>query len=213
VKVRGFRIELGEIESVLGEHAAVKNVIVLAKEVRPGDTRLVAYVVSANKDRPTIEDLREFMRSRLPDYMLPATFVFLDEMPLTPSGKIDRKVLPMPDLSRPELQVEYVEARNETEEKLVKICRDLLNVDKVGVYDNFFDLGGHSLLATQFMSRLRDQFNVEIPLRTLFEKPTVDELAQVVEAAAQSTRAPIPAIKAVSREGRKVRLSSIQKDG
>ena len=212
VKVRGFRIELGEIEAVLDEHPAVKNVIVLAKEVRPGDTRLVAYVVSANEDRPTIEDLREFMRSRLPDYMLPATFVFLDDMPLTPSGKIDRKVLPVPDLSRPELQVEYVEARNETEEKLVNICRDLLNVDKVGVYDNFFDLGGHSLLATQFMSRLRDQFNVEIPLRTLFEKPTVDELAQVVEAAAQSTRASIPAIKAVSREGRRRKLSEIQKN-
>ncbi|MBN1481964.1 amino acid adenylation domain-containing protein [candidate division KSB1 bacterium] len=213
VKVRGFRIELGEIEAVLSEHPSVQNVIVLAKEIRQDDTRLVAYCVFETTEKPTVDDLRLYMKNRLPDYMVPATFVYLDEMPLTPSGKIDRKALPAPDLSRPDLQVEYVAPRNETEEKLVEICQELLRVDKVGVNDNFFDLGGHSLLATQFMSRMRTQFHVELPLRVLFEQPTVAGLAEAVEhAKLTAPKEDIPAITAVSRESRRRKLADIQTD-
>mgnify|MGYP006277890017 CR=1 FL=1 len=213
VKVRGFRIELGEIESVLDDHPAIKNVIVLPKQVRADDVRLVAYIVVDAEQKPSVNDLRHFMSQRLPDYMVPATFVFLESMPLTPSGKIDRHALPMPDLSRPELHVEYVAPRNDTEEKLVEICKDLLRIDKVGVNDNFFDLGGHSLLATQFMSRMRDQFSVELPLRVLFEKPTVAGLAEAVEEAKMTApKEDIPAIKAVSRDRRRRKLSDIKQD-
>ena len=213
VKVRGFRIELGEIEAVLDEHPRVRDVIVLAKEVRQDDVRLVAYLVFNSDEKPTVNDLRGYIKNLLPDYMVPATFVYLDEMPLTPSGKIDRKALPVPDLSRPDLQVEYVAPRNETEEKLVAICMDLLQLKKVGVNDNFFDIGGHSLLATQFMSRMRDQFHVELPLRTLFEKPTVAALAEAVDEAKLTAPAEqIPTITAVSRERRRRKLNDIKTD-
>ncbi len=213
VKVRGFRIELGEIEAVLDDHPQVRDVIVLAKEVRQDDTRLVGYLVFHGQEKPPVDELRYYMKTRLPDYMVPATFVYLDEMPLTPSGKIDRKALPQPDLSRPDLQVEYVAPRNDTEEKLVEICMDLLQLKKVGVNDNFFDIGGHSLLATQFMSRMRDLFHVELPLRTLFEKPTVAALAEAVEEAKLTAPTEqIPTIQAVSRDRRRRKLNDITND-
>lgn len=215
VKVRGFRIELGEIEAVLGEHPLVKDVIVLAKKVRADDARLVAYLVLDIGEKPAVEEMRAFVRARLPEYMTPASFVFLDAMPLTPSGKIDRHALPMPDLTRSDLQVEYVEPRNEAEAFIADICRELLSVDKVGVNDNFFDLGGHSLLATQLMSRIRNKFGVEVPLRVLFEQPTVAGLAESVAELKMTApnREETPAITAVSREGRRKKLSAIRADG
>jgi amino acid adenylation domain-containing protein len=180
VKVRGFRIELGEIELVLEEHPAIRDVVVLAREDIPGDQRLVAYLIEKDKGFLKIGELRNHLRDHLPDYMIPATFLTLEEFPLTPNGKIDRKALPIPDHSRPELEGEYVAPRNEIEEKIAAICVDLLNIDRVGIYDSFFDLGGHSLLATQFISRLEEMFEVEVPLRNIFDKPTVADLAEFI---------------------------------
>jgi len=178
VKVRGFRIELGEIEAVLAKTDQVQDVFVMVREDSPGDQRIVAYL--AAKAELNVDELREKISSDLPDYMIPSAFVLLDEFPLTPSGKIDRKALPKPELSREQLGSDYVAPRNETEEKLVAIVSELLNVEQVGVHDNFFKLGGHSLLATQFISRVSEAFDVEIPLVSIFEKPTVAQLAETV---------------------------------
>jgi acyl carrier protein len=182
VKVRGFRIELGEIEAVLEQHPDVQSTAVLAREDTPGDKRLVGYVVSKPDRELEINDLRSALRARLPEYMTPMHWVILEQMPLTPSNKIDRKALPAPDISRDTLAREYVAPRNATEEKLCAIAMELLNLDKVGVHDSFFELGGHSLLATQFVSRVRSSFDVELSLRTLFGKPTVAEIAREIEA-------------------------------
>jgi len=182
VKVRGFRIELGEIEAALEQHPDVQSTAVLAREDTPGDKRLVGYVVPKPDRTLEINDLRSALRARLPEYMTPLHWVILEQMPLTPSNKIDRKALPAPDISRDNLAREYVAPRNATEEKLCAIAMELLNLDKVGVHDSFFELGGHSLLATQFVSRVRSSFDVELPLRTLFGKPTAAEIAREIEA-------------------------------
>ena len=210
VKVRGFRIELGEIEAVLGQHPDVQNGVVVAREDIPGDKRLVAYVVPEDETAPSVEELRSFLRQTLPEYMVPSAFVTLEAMPLSPSGKVDRRALPAPEGIRPELEREYVAPRNETEEKLAAMCAELLGVDRVGVYDSFFDLGGHSLLATQFISRVRDAFQVELPLRSLFEHPTVDELAEEIGNTRRIAPEPgTPTITRVSRESRRVKRSEL----
>lgn len=179
VKLRGYRIELGEIETRLIEHPAIEDVVVLARESNSGDKQLVAYVV-AKGTAPESASLREFLKTRLPEYMLPSAFVFLKAFPLTPNGKVDRKALPEPDLAG-RLATQFVAPRTATEEILVGLWSEVLKVPQVGVHDNFFDLGGHSLLATQVMSRLPKLLRVELPLRTLFEAPTVAQLAGVVE--------------------------------
>ncbi len=181
VKVRGFRIELGEIEAVLTNHEKIRDAAVLVRQDAPGEQRLVAYYVTEDGQPLVTNALKNFLKQELPDYMIPSVFVHLEAMPLTPNGKVDRKALPAPEQSRRDLESEYVAPRNETEQKLTEIVAQLLNLEKVGVYDNFFDLGGHSLLATKFMSRIRESFNAELPLRTLFEKPTVAELAEAIE--------------------------------
>jgi len=180
VKVRGFRIELGEIEAVLTGFEEIRDVAVLAREDQPGDQRLVAYYVSANAQVLDMAELRTQLKMQLPDYMIPVIFMHLEQMPLTSSGKIDRKALPVPELSREALATEYVAPRNETEEKLSAIVIDLLKIEKAGINDNFFELGGHSLLATQFISQIRDQFEIEIPLRKLFESPTISGMGEAI---------------------------------
>jgi len=180
VKVRGFRIELGEIEAVLKDHSNILDAAAIVREDKPGDKRIVAYLIADAGKELTVGELRSYLRERLPEYMVPSAFMTLDEFPLSPSGKVDRKRLPAPDLSRPELGSEFVAPRNETEEKLASICAELLNLEKVGVYDNFFELGGHSLLATQFIAHIRDDFQVELPLRILFESPTIADLAMKI---------------------------------
>jgi len=162
VKVRGFRIELGEIEAVLSHYEQIKDLTVIAREDTPGDKRLVAYIVPADSAELDVNQLRSFMRERVPDYMVPSAFVVLEALPLTPNGKVDRKALPKPEISRDDLSAEYVAPRNETEEKIAAIVGELLNIEKVGINDNFFELGGHSLLATQFLSRLKTAFQVEL---------------------------------------------------
>jgi amino acid adenylation domain-containing protein len=202
VKVRGVRIELGEIEAALRGHPAVQEAAVLAREDRPGDKSLVAYVVARGENHLTTSELRRFLQGKLPDYFLPTVFVTLSSFPLTASGKIDRRSLPAPDRSRPELEKPYVAPRSTTERALVEIWTEVLSVERVGVEDNFFELGGHSLLATQVISRLRHQFQVELPLRELFEEPTVANLARVIDRARSGEwAAPGPPIVPASREG------------
>ncbi len=199
VKVRGFRIELGEIEAALKDHPDIRDAAAIVREDKPGDKRIVAYLITeANKDL-TVGELRSYLRERLPEYMVPSAFMTLAEFPLSPSGKVDRKKLPAPDLSRPELGSEYVAPRNETEEKLAAICAELLNLKQVGVYDNFFELGGHSLLATQVISHIRDEFQVELPLRTLFEFPTIADLALKVQESPKISEADQIPIEAAER--------------
>jgi amino acid adenylation domain-containing protein len=156
VKIRGFRIELGEIEAVLGQHPAVDEAVVVVREDVPGNKRLVAYVVVNQATAPTIPHLQQFLKQKLPEYMVPSAFVTLDSLPLTPNGKIDRRALPVPDTSRPFGEGAYVAPQTPVEEMLAGIWAQVLEVKQVSIHDNFFDLGGHSLLATQLISRLRD---------------------------------------------------------
>jgi amino acid adenylation domain-containing protein len=180
VKVRGFRIELGEIEAVLAEHAAVRQAVVLAREDVPGDKRLVAYVVPADASFTDTGPLRAFLRVRLPDYMLPAAYVLLERLPLTPNDKVDRRALPAPHYGRDEAGDTFVPPRNALEETIAEVWCEVLELDRVGVHDNFFELGGHSLLSAQVLARLTRLLPVELPLRRIFEAPTIAELAQDV---------------------------------
>jgi amino acid adenylation domain-containing protein len=194
VKIRGFRIELGEIEAVLSEHPQVRETVVLAREEDPGDPsaslmmdkQIVAYIISRKEQACTINELRSFLRRKLPEAMVPTAFVFLDAFPRTPNGKLDRGALPTPNESRPELERSFVAPRTPAEELLAEIWAEVLKVERVGIHDNFFDLGGHSLKATQVVSKIRGTLQVEIPLRDLFENPTVAELALKIEHSASS---------------------------
>ncbi|MHC0062944.1 non-ribosomal peptide synthase/polyketide synthase [Nostoc sp. UIC 10890] len=177
VKIRGFRIELGEIETVLRQHSEVNTVVVIAREDTTGDKRLVAYIVPQKEVTPTVSVLRQFLKAKLPEYMVPNAFVMLESMPLTLNGKVDHRALPTPDLHS-EFKDKYVAPRTPSEEMLAQIWAQVLKVERVGIYDNFFELGGHSLLATQLVSRIRNIFKLELPLRELFAAPTVSELAR-----------------------------------
>jgi amino acid adenylation domain-containing protein len=181
VKVRGFRIELGEIESILFQHPSVQYAVVLCREDTPGEKQLVAYVVSTAKDLLSKTKLRAFLHQKLPDYMIPTVFMMLDALPLKPNGKIDRGALPVPDNLREQLETIFVPPRTPIEDLLVGIWGDLLKVEKIGVHDNFFALGGHSLLATQVIARLRQALELDIPLRTLFEHPTIAQFAREID--------------------------------
>jgi acyl carrier protein len=183
VKIRGFRIELGEIKTVLSKHPAVREAVVVARDDNPGDKRLVAYVVPRREPVPTISELRSFLKEKLPEHMVPSAFVFLDTLPLTPNGKVDRKVLPAPDRQTATQENPLVPPSTSGQKMIAEIWAKVLKVDRVGIHDNFFDLGGHSLLATQVISRLRDAFQLELPVRVLFERPTIEELALTVEEA------------------------------
>ncbi|HEX2189970.1 MAG TPA: amino acid adenylation domain-containing protein, partial [Longimicrobiaceae bacterium] len=180
VKVRGFRVELGEIEDVLLRHPGVRDAAVAAREDEPGRVRVVAYVVPAG-EAPPPAGLQRWLAAELPDYMVPSAFVALDRLPLTPSGKVDRRALPAPGAGTAH-EREYVEPRTEAEERLAAIWAEVLRVERVGAADHFFELGGHSLLAMQVVSRVRQAFGVELPLRALFEAPVLAELALRVEA-------------------------------
>ena len=182
VKIRGFRIELGEIEAVLAQHPSIQQAVVLAREDSPGDKRLIAYVVTADGSAISVHDLRSYLQLKLPDYMVPSAFVFLDSLPLTPNGKLDRKALPAPDHSRSNSDQSYSAPRTPVEELLAGIWAEVLKLDEVGIHDNFFELGGHSLLATQFVARINTAFQIDFPLRRLFETPTIAGLADSVQA-------------------------------
>ncbi|RKH54663.1 amino acid adenylation domain-containing protein, partial [Corallococcus llansteffanensis] len=184
VKVRGFRIEPGEIEAALLEHPALKEAVVVARQDAPGDARLVAYAVAHESSTPEArsgESLRDFLRQRLPEHMVPTAFVLLEALPLTPNGKVDRKALPAPDASA--ATAEYVAPSTPTEEQLADLWAEVLRLPRVGARDHFFDAGGHSLRATQLVARVRATFSVELPLRAIFEAPVLADLARRIDAA------------------------------
>ncbi|MEW5927747.1 MAG: non-ribosomal peptide synthase/polyketide synthase [Gemmatimonadota bacterium] len=207
VKVRGFRIELGEIEAALLAHPGVREAAVLAREDAPGDRRLVGYVVPAAAQADAAA-LREHLRARLPEYMVPAAVVALETLPLTPNGKLDRRALPAPEAAA---AAAYVAPRTPAEEVLAGIWADVLRAERVGAEDDFFDLGGHSLLATRVVSRVREAFGVELPLRALFEAPTVAGLAErvaLLRAGGEGTQA--SPLVALPRDGSPLPLSFAQ---
>jgi len=175
VKVRGFRIEPGEIESALRRHPFVQEAVVAVRGQE--DKRLVAYLIADHGPTPSTTELIRFLSETLPAYMVPSVFVFLEALPLTPSGKVDRRSLPAPDQQRPDLEHTFVAPRTPVEQTLAEIWKSVLGLQQVGINDNFFELGGHSLLATQIVSRVRTTFELELPLRSIFESPTIALLA------------------------------------
>ena len=180
VKIRGNRVEIAEVEMALIDLDVVREAAVVAREDIPGDKRLVAYIVASTAFAPTVSALRGALATKLPGYMIPSAFVFLTELPVIGIGKVDRNALPMPDSRRPKLEVPYAPPRTSIEEELARIWSELLCLDQVGILDNFFDLGGHSLAATRVISQVIQTFQLELPLKALFESPTIAEMAVVI---------------------------------
>lgn len=179
IKIRGFRVELGEIEQALRLHSGVSDCAVVLREARQNDQRLVAYVVARDQSRPAVSELRDFLKAKLPSYMVPAVFEMIEALPLMPNGKINRRALPEPQ-ARFERDESFVAPRTPIEELMANAWREVLNLEHIGIHDNFFDLGGHSLLATQVIARVRSTLNYELPLRRLFETPTIAGLAGAI---------------------------------
>jgi acyl carrier protein len=177
VKIRGFRIELGEIETALATLPDVRSAVVHVHEDASGDRRLVAYVIPADAP-PTVSALRTALKETLPEYMVPSLFEFLTAFPLTPNGKVDRKALPAPSSTRPELTADCILPRNAVEQRVGAIWQEVLGVPRVGVRDNFFDLGGHSLLVIKVHVKLQQAFDREISIVDMFRLPTIEALAQ-----------------------------------
>lgn len=181
VKLRGFRIELGEIESQLAQHPAVQQTIVIMREDIPGNKYLAAYLVADQDSVPSNSQLHNFLSEKLPEYMIPSVFVLLEALPLTTNGKVNRQALPVPDItSQPDIQKAFVAPRNSLEKQLADIWVQVLNIKQVGVHDNFFLLGGHSLLATRLISMIRDAFKIDLPLRSVFERPTIADFVPII---------------------------------
>lgn len=180
VKIRGFRIEAGEIEHAIRSHELISDAIVMVREDAANDKRLVAYVVASSAATPTTTELRDYLSTRLPAYMLPTAFMFLESFPLLPNGKIDRQALPSPEQNRPSLEVGFQAPRSPLEESIAKIWCDVLKLERVGIQDNFFELGGHSLLGAKVVSNLRRTLNCQLNLIDVFQSPTVERLAALV---------------------------------
>jgi amino acid adenylation domain-containing protein len=180
VKIRGIRIELEEIEAVLGGYAGLQRGVVVAREDVPGDKRLVAYLVAQPGVELRSSQVRQFLQQQVPEYMVPSAFVVLDQLPLLPNGKVNRRALPAPDLTRADLDDAFVAPETPLQQALAIIWTEVLGLDQVGIYDSFFALGGHSLLATQVVAQVRDILQVDLPLQTVFEAPTIAGLADAM---------------------------------
>ncbi|WP_198299656.1 non-ribosomal peptide synthetase [Tumebacillus avium] len=208
VKIRGFRIEIGEIETVILKHPAVIETVVVAREVKPGDKRLAAYLVAKPDETVTQREMRSFVREKLPEHMVPSAFVLLEAMPLTANGKINRRALPDPDFALLD-DGTFVAPRNALEEQVAAVWAEVLGAEQVGVHNHFFLLGGHSLLATQVVSRVNKAFGVQVPLRVLFEAPTVAEFSQKLAGLLQADTETADPILPIERTGQ-LPLSSAQ---
>jgi amino acid adenylation domain-containing protein len=212
IKIRGYRIEPGEIETALDQHSEVKESVIVAREAESSVEReLVAYIVPKRDSIPSVTELRNFLAAKIPEYLIPRTFVMLKGLPLMHNGKVYRNALPPPDGERPKLQHGFVEPRTEVQEMVAQVWREVLKIDRIGIYDNFFELGGHSLLATRVVARLRGNFNIDLPLRKLFELPTVADLAEHIDFLRRNqSGVSIPSIKPVPRD-RSIPLSFSQR--
>ncbi|MCG6137936.1 MAG: amino acid adenylation domain-containing protein [Nostoc sp. LLA-1] len=184
VKLRGFRIELGEIETVLTQHPSINDAIVIARKNVPNEHCLVAYCTTS-QTKISSEQLRQFLKIKLPDYMIPAAFVLLPEFPLTPNGKVDRRALPMPDISQSKKG--FIPPRDALEQQLVQIWEELLGLSLIGVQDNFFDLGGHSLLTIRLISQIQQKFSKKLSLTAIFQNPTIEQLAHLLRESTDSS--------------------------
>jgi amino acid adenylation domain-containing protein len=219
VKIRGFRVEAGEIEQAIRSHELVSGAIVLVREDATGDKRLVAYVVSNSAIQPAITELRDYLGTKLPAYMLPAAFVMLRSFPLLPNGKIDRRALPRPEQDRTSLETAFQAPRSPLEESVAKIWCDVLKLKRVGVQDNFFELGGHSLLGAKLISNLRRSLNCELTLIDVFQSPTVERLTQVIyqrqteSAAEEELSALLEELQTLSDEEAQKRLEQLVRNG
>jgi amino acid adenylation domain-containing protein len=182
VKIRGARVELGEVEAALARYPGIRDTVVIADEDAAGQARLVAYLVAA-QSRASAGELRRFLKKSLPDAMVPGSFVWLDALPLTPSGKIDRGALPEPDAAPATLEDEFAGPRTPTERAVAEIWAKVLDLERVARDDNFLEVGGHSLVAAQVMAQLRQRFGVRLPVRLLFEHPALSDFASAVDAA------------------------------
>jgi aspartate racemase len=180
VKIRGFRIELGEIEAVLGQHPAVREAAVIARGDQPRNASLVAYVVLKEKSSITSDKLRKLLKEKLPDHMVPSAFVVLDSLPLTPTGKVDRRALPIPDHFMPGLAKTFVAPRNGLESQLTEIWKKVLGLERIGITDNFFELGGHSLLAVRLASEIKKVARKKFSVMAIFQFPTIEQLAETI---------------------------------
>jgi acyl-coenzyme A synthetase/AMP-(fatty) acid ligase/acyl carrier protein len=181
VKIRGHRIELAEIEVVLSLHPAIQQAILLARDDWPRDKRLVAYVIPARQPAPMPIELHDFLKDRLPDYMVPSAFVMLDSLPLTANGKIDRAALPEAEKAQTTEATQFVAPETDLEKRLAEIWSELLEINEVGIFNNFFALGGHSLLAIRVVNRMNQAFKVNLSVRNIFEEPTIADLALTIE--------------------------------
>ncbi len=181
VKIRGFRIELGEIETILARHPALAQVFVMVRGDASSERHVVAYLVPQHGATPSVSELRSFLRERLPDYMVPAAFVFMDALPLNPNGKVDRKALPAPDQARPETDKEYVAPRTPIERFLAQKWQEVLGIERIGVHDNFFELGGNSLQAAVLTNRMQEELGAAAHVRAVFMAPTIADLAMYLE--------------------------------
>ena len=180
VKIRGFRIELEEIEAILTQHPDVREAVVITRNGASGEKRLAAYIVPDAEKTPTSRELRSFLRERVPAYMLPSSFTALNALPLTPNGKVNRRALPAPEQAKPERRETFTAPRSPLEEGLAMIWAEALGLEKISVIDDFFELGGHSLLAAQLISRLRETFQIQLPMRSFFDAPTVAGMAAAI---------------------------------
>ncbi|MGH9346279.1 MAG: amino acid adenylation domain-containing protein [Vicinamibacterales bacterium] len=199
VKVRGFRIEPGEVEAALVAHPRIKEAAAAVREIAPDDHRLVAYIVTIDSDDAFIDELRQFLRGWLPEYAVPSRFVALPALPLTSTGKLNRRALPAPVAAPP--PAASTAPRTSLEEAVLDIWRSVLQVEHVGLHDNFFDRGGHSLLATRVVSRIRQACGVEVPLRGFFAQPTVAGLAQIIESLRPQEDDDAPPLEPMTSEG------------
>ncbi len=218
IKIRGFRVELGEIETVLAQHPAVQTAVVTVRGIdsgklpgeTPDDRQLIAYVIPEASAIPTERELRSFLKRSLPAYMLPAAFVLMETLPLTTNGKVDQKALPPPDQSVVSENVSVVAPTTSLEESLVQLWTQLLGRNQVGIHDNFFELGGHSLLATQLISRIRDRFQIALPLRSVFENPTIAELATTMEPLQKKASWTVPILQVSRQESGSQRREEVE---
>jgi amino acid adenylation domain-containing protein len=210
IKIHGHRIELGEIEMVLKRHPSVMDLVVVARKGSTGDQRLVAYVVLHKEPiATTINDLQNYLMKQLPAYMVPSAIVFLEALPLNSNGKIDRRNLPLPESTRPEHEKQLVAPRNSLEEKVVASWSKVLDIEQISIYDDFFALGGDSLLATRVTSSLRTSLDVEIPLRSFFEGPTVAQLAEIIMQLKEQNATPqAPTLRKLSRQAYRLPAAS-----
>ena len=188
VKIRGFRIELGEIESAMTQYPTISDNVVLVREDAPGDKKLVAYIVKRENQETDLPELRQFLRTKIPDYMVPTAFVFIDQFPLTPNGKIDRKALPAPLDSGQESTKDYIEPKTDTEKKLALIWVELLKLKRVGTDENFFEIGGHSMIAVTLMIRIEKELGIRLPLATLFDHSNIRDMAEFIDKKVEPAR-------------------------